>query len=391
MEFEMLAKTFRGLEEVLATELVNIGANNVQIQRRAVSFTGEQTLLYKANLCCRTASRILKPILTFEASNPDQVYEQVKKINWSEYMTVDSTFAIDSTVYSEEFRHSKFVAYRVKDAIADWFTEKFDRRPSVRIDSPQMMINIHIADKKCTLSLDSSGESLHKRGYRVAQTEAPLNEALAAGMLLMAGWKGQTNFLDPMCGSGTLLIEAALIALNIPPGIYRSSFAFEKWNDFDEELFDTLYNDDSYERPFDFKIYGSDNSPRAIKISEQNVKSTGLSKYIELQLMPVQKLEAPAENCFIVTNPPYGERITSDDIYGLYASLGTTIKHKFAGSTVWVISSHDECLDKIGLKPSERIRLLNGALDCWYNRYDIFAGKRNDFVTKRKENEEKKE
>jgi putative N6-adenine-specific DNA methylase len=386
MEFEMIAKTFRGLEEVLATELVNMGANNVQLQRRAVSFTGDKAMMYKANLCSRTASRILKPIMTFDASNPDEVYEQVKKINWSDYMTVDSTFAIDSTIFSEEFRHSKFVAYRVKDAIADWFTERFERRPSVRLDSPQLMINIHISERKCTLSLDSSGESLHKRGYRVAQTEAPLNEALAAGMLLMADWKGQSNFLDPMCGSGTLLIEAALIALNIPPGIYRSSFAFEKWSDFDEELFDTLYNDDSYERPFDFKIYGSDNSPRAIKIAEQNVKSTGLGKYIELQVMPVQKLEAPAPNCMIVTNPPYGERITSDDIYGLYASFGTTVKHKFAGSTVWVISSHEECLDKIGLKPTERIRLLNGALDCWYCRYDIFAGKRNDFVANKKGN-----
>jgi len=388
MEFEMLAKTFRGLEEVLAAELVGIGANNVQLQRRAVSFTGDKALMYKANLCCRTASRILKPILSFDASNPDEVYEQVKKINWSDYMTVDSTFAIDSTVFSDVFRHSKFVSYRVKDAIADWFTEKYDRRPSVRIDSPQLMINIHIAENHCTLSLDSSGESLHKRGYRVAQTEAPLNEALAAGMLLMAGWKGQSNFVDPMCGSGTLLIEAALIALNIPPGIYRSSFAFEKWSDFDEELFDALYNDDSYERPFNFKIYGSDNSPRAIKIAEQNIKSTGLSKYIELQVMPVQKLEAPAENCMIVTNPPYGERITSDDIYGLYASLGTTVKHKFAGSSVWVISSHEECLDKIGLKPTERIRLLNGSLDCWYCRYDIFAGKRNDFVANKRENKE---
>jgi putative N6-adenine-specific DNA methylase len=386
MEFEMIAKTFRGLEEVLATELVGIGANNVQIQRRAVSFTGDKALMYKANLCSRTASRILKPILTFDASNPDEVYEQVKKIHWSDYMSVDSTFSIDSTIFSEEFRHSKFVAYRVKDAIADWFMEKFERRPSVRLDGPQLMINIHIAERKCTLSLDSSGESLHKRGYRVAQTEAPLNEALAAGMLLLADWKGQSNFVDPMCGSGTLLIEAALIALNIPPGIYRSSFAFEKWTDFDEELFDALYNDDSYERPFNFKIYGSDNSPRAIKIAEQNVKSTGLSKYIELQVMPVQKLEAPAENCMVVTNPPYGERITSDDIYGLYASLGTTIKHKFAGSSVWVISSHEECLDKIGLKPTERIRLLNGALDCWYNRYDIFAGKRNDYVAKKKNN-----
>lgn len=387
MEFEMIAKTFRGLEEVLATELVNMGANNVQLQRRAVSFTGDKAMMYKANLCSRTASRILKPILTFDASNPDEVYEQVKKINWSDYMTVDSTFAIDSTIFSEEFRHSKFVAYRVKDAIADWFTERFERRPSVRLDSPQLMINIHISEHKCTLSLDSSGESLHKRGYRVAQTEAPLNEALAAGMLLMADWKGQTNFLDPMCGSGTLLIEAALIALNIPPGIYRSSFAFEKWSDFDEELFDTLYNDDSYERPFNFKIYGSDNSPRAIKIAEQNVKSTGLGKYIELRVIPVQKLEAPAENCMIVTNPPYGERITSDDIYGLYASLGTTVKHKFAGCAVWVISSHEECLDKIGLKPTERIRLLNGSLDCWYCRYDIFAGKRNDFVANKRNNE----
>lgn len=386
MEFEMIAKTFRGLEEVLATELVNIGANNVQLQRRAVSFTGDKALMYKANLCSRTASRILKPILTFDASNPDEVYDQIKKINWDEYMTVDSTFAIDSTIFSEEFRHSKFVAYRVKDAIADWFMEKYEKRPSVRLDSPQIMINIHIAERKCTLSLDSSGESLHKRGYRVAQTEAPLNEALAAGMLLMADWKGQSNFVDPMCGSGTLLIEAALIALNIPPGIYRSSFAFEKWNDFDEELFDALYNDDSYERPFNFKIYGSDNSPRAIKIAEQNVKSTGLSKYIELQVMPVQKLEAPAPSCMVVTNPPYGERITSDDIYGLYAALGTTVKHKFAGSTVWVISSHEECLDKIGLKPTERIRLLNGSLDCWYCRYDIFEGKRNDFVAKKHNN-----
>jgi putative N6-adenine-specific DNA methylase len=386
MEFEMIAKTFRGLEEVLATELVNLGANNVQLQRRAVSFTGDKAMMYKTNLCCRTASRILKPILTFDATNPDEVYEQVKKINWNDYMTVDSTFSIDSTVFSEIFHHSKFVTYRVKDAIADWFMEKYERRPSVRLDGSDLMINIHIAEHRCTLSLDSSGESLHKRGYRVAQTEAPLNEALAAGMLLLADWKGQSNFVDPMCGSGTLLIEAALIALNIPPGIYRSSFAFEKWNDFDEELFNTLYNDDSYEQPFNFKIYGSDNSPHAIKIAEQNVKSTGLSKYIELKVMPIQKLEAPAPNCMIVTNPPYGERIKSEDIFELYSSLGTTVKHKFEGSTVWVISSNEDCLDKIGLKPSERIRLLNGSLDCWYCRYDIFAGKRNDYVAKKKFN-----
>ena len=230
MEFEMVAKTFKGLEEVLAGELVELGANNVQLERRAVSFTGNLEMLYKANLHLRTATRVLKTIAAFKAENPDEVYEKVKKIDWEKYMKVDTTFAIDSTVYSEVFRHSRFVAYRVKDAIADFFTEKYDKRPSVRLDNPQLMINIHIAHNQCTLSLDSSGESLHKRGYRASQTEAPLNEALAAGMILMTGWRGESDFLDPMCGSGTLLIEAALIALNIPPGIFRSSFAFEKWN-----------------------------------------------------------------------------------------------------------------------------------------------------------------
>lgn len=377
----MIAKTFLGLEEVLAKELIDLGANDVQIQRRAVSFTGDKALLYKANLYCRTASRILKPIITFNASNADEVYEQVKNIDWSTYLTVNDTFAIDSTVYSEQFRHSKFVTYRVKDAIVDYFTEKYDKRPSVSVSNPQLTINIHISHKRCTLSLDSSGESLHKRGYRVAQTEAPLNECLAAGMLLMADWDGQTNFIDPMCGSGTLLIEAGLIALNIPPGIYRKEFAFEKWHDFDEELFDTLYNDDTYERQFDFKIYGSDISPRAIKIAEDNVKAAGLSKYIDLKTKALQELEPPAQKCLLVTNPPYGERITSNDIFKLYADLGTLLKHKFTGNTAWAISSHEDCLKRIGLKPAKKIKLLNGSLECLYCRYDIFQGKRNDYLT----------
>lgn len=384
MEFEMIAKTFKGLEEVLAAELVALGANNVQLQRRAVSFTGNQEVMYRANLHLRTASRVLKPIVSFKAVNPDEVYEQIKKVDWEKFMSVDTTFAIDATVFSEEFRHSKFVAYRVKDAIADWFMEKYEKRPSVRLDNPQLMLNIHVAQNQCTLSLDSSGESLHKRGYRVAQTEAPLNEALAAGMILMSGWEGKTDFVDPMCGSGTLLIEAALIALNIPPGIFRKEFAFEKWKDFDQELFDTVYNDDSLERPFEHKIYGSDVSPLAIKIADQNVRSAGLNKYIELKVLPVQQLELPSLHCLMVTNPPYGERITSPDIFGLYSSLGTVLKRKFAGSSAWVISSHEECLEKIGLKPSTKIPLLNGSLECLYCQYEIFEGKRNDFVAKKK-------
>ena len=376
----MIAKTFMGLEEVLATELINLGANNVELQRRAVSFTGDKALMYRANMHLRTASRVLKPLLHFKAADADEVYAALMKFNWGDIMTVKSTFAIEATVYSEDFKHSKFVSYRVKDAICDWFREKTGDRPSVRLDNPQLFFNIHISMNRCTLSLDSSGDSLHKRGYRISQNEAPLNEALAAGMLLMAGWHGQSDFIDPMCGSGTLLIEAALIALRIPPGLYRSSFGFERWLDFDQELFDEIYHDDAAERPFNFKIYGSDISARAIAISEQNVKSAGLTKYISLETKSIKEVEKPSDNCMMVTNPPYGERITSDDIYGLYGIMGTTMKHKFMGSSCWVISSHEECLDKIGLKPSKRIKLLNGTLECWYNQYEIFAGKRNDFI-----------
>ncbi|MDL2290153.1 THUMP domain-containing protein [Paludibacteraceae bacterium OttesenSCG-928-F17] len=379
----MIAKTFLGLEEVLAEELVNLGANNVEIERRAVRFEGDQSLLYKANLHCRTASRILKPISTFKASNPDEVYEKIKEIDWAQYMTVNDTFAIDSTVYSEQFRHSKYVTYRVKDAIVDWFSEKFEKRPSISITSPKLFINIHISHQQCTLSLDSSGESLHKRGYRVAQGDAPLNEALAAGMLLISGWKGESDFIDPMCGSGTLLVEAGLIALNIPPGIYRKEFAFEKWVDFDEELFDTLYNDDSYEREFKHTIYGSDISPKAIKIAEENVKEAGLSKYIKLKTAAIENLEPPVKKALIVTNPPYGERIGSNDIFKLYSDLGSLFKHKLAGSTAWVISSHEEALKCIGLKPSKKVRLMNGSLECLYCRYDIFEGKRNEYLSRR--------
>ncbi|MCK9312204.1 MAG: class I SAM-dependent RNA methyltransferase, partial [Bacteroidales bacterium] len=238
MRFELIAKTMQGLEEVLAKEIINLGGDQVQIGRRMVSFTGDQALLYKANLHLRTAVRILKPILSFNAKDSDEVYEQIRKIEWENYLQPHQTFAIDTVVYSEFFRHSKFLSYRVKDGVADYFNEKFGKRPSVRLTNPDIYIHVHVSHNLCTVSLDSSGESLHKRGYRVDQTEAPLNEVLAAGMLLLAGWDGQCNFIDPMCGSGTLLIEAALIALRIPPGIYRKFFAFEKWKDFDAELFE---------------------------------------------------------------------------------------------------------------------------------------------------------
>ena len=377
----MLAKTFKGLEEVLAQELIELGANDVQLERRAVSFRGDKALLYRSNLCLRTAIRILVPIASFKAKDTDALYAHIKSLDWSRYMTENSTFAIDATVYSESFRNSRFVTYRVKDAIADYWIEKAHKRPSVSTQTPDLLFNVHVANEQVTLSLDSSGESLHKRGYRVATTEAPINEALAAGMLLLAGWKGQSDFYDPMCGSGTLLIEAALIARNIAPGVFRQSFAFEKWPDFDAELWSDIYNDDSAERDFDHKIYGSDASFYAIQQATKNVKSAGVQKDIELKQIRMEERRTSAgenmQGALVMMNPPYGERLASNkDIEDLYAKIGTALKHQFAGATAWIISSNDAAMKCIGLKPTKKLRLLNGELDCQFNKYELFNGKR---------------
>ena len=377
-EFQMLAKTFKGLEEVLAKELVELGANNVQIERRAVSFTGDKRMLYMANFCLRTASRILVPIAQFKAKHTDDIYEQVKQIDWSEYMTTKMTFQIDATVYSDHFRHSQFVTYRVKDAIVDWWMERGGVRPSVKLTNPDLYLNVHIGGDIVTVSLDSSGESLHKRGYRVANTQAPINEALAAGMLLLAGWNGQGDFYDPMCGSGTLLIEAALIARNIAPGIYRKGFAFEKWANFDADLFEDVYSDDSREREFTHKIYGSDAGFYAMQTAMKNVESAGLQRDIEVKQIRVQELrltEKDTDGALVMINPPYGERLAQDkDVMNLYKDMGTALKHQFSGATAWIISSNDEALKCIGLRPAKRVRLVNGDLDCWFNQYVLFKG-----------------
>lgn len=377
--FEMIAKTFQGLEEVLAAELTALGANDIQIGRRMVSFSGDKEMMYKANFCLRTAIRILKPIKHFTAQDADEVYEQIKAIHWEDYLSVDNSFAIDAVVFSEEFRHSKFVSYRIKDAIVDYFREKTGKRPNVRINKPDVLLNIHIAENNCTLSLDSSGESLHRRGYRQEAVEAPLNEVLAAGMILMTGWHGECDLIDPMCGSGTIPIEAALIARNIAPGVFRKEFAFEKWPDFDRDLFDEIYNDDSQEREFTHKIYGYDNNPKANTIAMHNIKAAGVSKDVVLKLQPFQQFEQPKEKSIIITNPPYGERISSNDLLGLYEMIGERLKHAFTGNTAWILSYRDECFDKIGLKATKRIPLLNGALDCEFRQYEIFDGKYKDF------------
>lgn len=376
----MLAKTFKGLEQVLAGELIELGANNVQIERRAVSFTGDKRMLYTANFYLRTASRVLVPIAIFKAKKTDDIYEQVKQVDWAQYMTAKTTFLIDATVYSDLFRHSQFVTYRVKDAIVDWWMEHGGVRPSVQLTNPDLYLNVHIAGDTVTVSLDSSGESLHKRGYRVANTQAPINEALAAGMLLLAGWKGQSDFYDPMCGSGTLLIEAALIARNIAPGIYRKGFAFEKWANFDADLFEDIYSDDSRERDFEHKIYGSDAGFYAMQAATKNVQSANLQRDIEVKQIRVEELrlaDKDTEGALVMMNPPYGERLSQDkNVLRLYQDMGTALKHQFSGATAWIISSNEEALKCVGLRPAKKIHLVNGDLECLFNKYELFKGDR---------------
>lgn len=379
MEFELIAKTFMGLEPVLAQELTQMGANNVQIGRRMVSFTGDKEMMYRANFQLHTAIRILKPISHFKARSAEDVYESVKKIDWSKYILDGKTFSVDSVVYSEEFRNSRFVTYKVKDAIVDQFREATGNRPNISVSNPDIRLHIHIADEDATLCLDSSGESLHRRGYRQESVEAPLNEVLAAGMILMTGWKGDCDFIDPMCGSGTLLIEAALIARNISPGVFRKEFAFEKWPDFDQDLFDAIYNDDTQEREFVHHIYGYDVDMKAVNTARLNVRAAGLTKDITVDQADFKDFTKPENKSIIVTNPPYGERISTPNLLATYKMIGERFKHQFMGNDAWVLSYREECFDQIGLKPSIKIPVFNGSLECEFRKYTIFDGKMRDY------------
>lgn len=378
-KMKLIAKTFQGLEEVLAQELTKLGAEDIKQGNRVVYFTGDKEIMYRANFELRTAVRILKPITTFEATNADEVYNAVKEIDWTQYLDLSTTFAVDSVVYSEDFRNSKFVSYKVKDAIVDFFREKTGQRPNISVASPDIKFNVHISDKSCTLSLDSSGESLHKRGYRQASVESPINEVLAAAMIMMTGWDGECDFIDPMCGSGTLLIEAALIARNMAPGIFRKNYAFEKWKDFDAELFEKIYNDDSKEREFTHHIYGYDQDWEAIAAAMQNVKAAGVTSDITLTVQPIQKFTQPEEKAIMVTNPPYGERISSPNLLSLYRTIGEKLKHQFVGNEAWIIGYREETFDNIGLRPSLKVSLYNGALNCTFCKYSIFSGRLNEF------------
>ncbi len=376
-DFKMVAKTFFGFEEILTRELQQLGAKDVKAGVRMVSFTGDKGFMYKANIALRTALKILKPIAEFRATNADQLYRGVSKIDWSGFLSVDQSFLIDATVKSEHFNHSEFVAQKCKDAIVDQFRAKTQRRPSIDKQHPDLRINVHIGQEYCTVSLDSSGASLHHRGYRSATNIAPINEVLAAGMLLLSGWDGKSDFLDPMCGSGTLLIEAAMIACQIPANINRREFAFEKWMDWDADLFETIANGLlSRTREFHYQIHGYDKAPSAIVKARENIRGANLEDYINV--FERNFFDSEKENpgpLHMVFNPPYGERLEVD-LERFYREIGDTLKGGYANTQAWLITANLEALKFVGLKPSRKIKLFNGSLEARLVRYDMYEGSR---------------
>ncbi|NNJ81615.1 MAG: class I SAM-dependent RNA methyltransferase [Flavobacteriaceae bacterium] len=376
--FKMVAKTLYGMEELLATELRQLGASAVEIGTRNVSFEGDTGFMYKANLCCRTAIKILKPITAFNVFKEEDLYRKVYDISWERYMEANGSLAVDATVFSKEFTHSQYIALKTKDAIVDRFRDKEGERPDVDLDHPTLRINIHIDRNICTVSLDSSGASLHKRGYKTESTLAPINEVLAAGMVLLSGWSGQSNFLDPMCGSGTILAEAAMIACNIPPNLNREEFGFETWPDFDVDLYELIENSALKKiKDFRFKILGYDNDPIAVKKARHNIKNANLDEFVDITTRDFfeskKELEGPMH---LIFNPPYDERLQVSDIEAFYGKIGTTLKHGYPGSQAWMITSNMEALKCVGLRPSKKIKLFNGKLESRFVRYEMYEGSR---------------
>ncbi len=373
--FRLIAKTTSGLEDVLATELRQLGATKVEILQRAVSFESDKRLMYQANYRLRTALRILKPIAVFRVNNETQLYDQVQKISWPEYLTPEQTIAIDAVVSGKVFTHSHYVALKTKDAIVDQLRNKFGKRPSVDVVDPDLRLNVHIAVDQCTLSIDSSGTSLHKRGYRSAVDKAPINEVLAAGLIQLSGWKADSHFVDCMCGSGTIPIEAAMYAMKIPAGYFRKEFGFARWPDFDKRLWQDVVTEANDEiNEFGFEIIGSDRSNKAIDIARQNTRQAHLHKDIKLFRKPMDEIEPPTEGGVVIINPPYGERLEEKDLVALYKHIGDTFKKNFQGYKAWVISSDIPLLKQVGLKPSHKIKVYNGPLECRFVCFDIFGG-----------------
>nr|WP_294939134.1 THUMP domain-containing protein [uncultured Flavobacterium sp.] len=373
--FKMIAKTFFGFEEILAKELQQLGAQNVEMGTRMVSFVGDKGFMYKANLALRSALKILKPIYYFRAHNELSLYKGIQGIDWSEYLSAHQSFVVDVTLHSEYFNHSQFVALKTKDAIVDQFRDKFGKRPNIDKDFPDLRINVHIDKDQCSVSLDSSGDSLHHRGYKTATNIAPINEVLAAGMLLLSGWDGQGDFIDPMCGSGTILAEAAMIACNIPANINRKEFAFERWKDWDNDLFDQIMNSLLKKvKEFHYTITGYDKAPSAVMKAKDNIKNANLDEYVKILERNFFDTEKETRGpLHMVFNPPYGERLDIE-MERFYREIGDTLKQSYPGTNAWFITANLEALKFVGLKPSRKIKLFNGKLEARFVKYEMYEG-----------------
>lgn len=374
-DFRMVAKTMYGLEDVLAKELETIGAKNIEKLNRAVSFEGDMTILYKANYLLRTAISILKPIYSFEANNENELYDNVYKYKWEKLINCDGTLSIEPVVYSSIFTHSLYASQKTKDAICDRIRKMFLQRPTMTKENPDIILNLHINENQVTISLDSSGESLHRRNYRLAAEKAPINEVVAAGLIQLSGWERDSNFFDPMCGSGTIVIEAAMFAYNIPAQYYRHDFAFKKWADFSMPEYKRMRQQADKEiRDFDYEIWGSDISGSAIKTATENITNAKLHKDIELFRSDIQDQDPPEGKTLIITNPPYGQRIETDDLFDLYDLIGRVFKNKYSGNTAWIISSDLDAFKYVGLRPSKKITVYNSNLECKFCKYELYEG-----------------
>ena len=373
--FKMVAKTMYGLEELLAKELTQLGAQAVKIGVRHVSFVGDKGFMYKANLGLRTAIKILKPIANFKVINETELYNKIYSISWENYLKSNGSLAVGATLNGDNFRHSQYVALKTKDAIVDRFRNNSGERPNVDLRFPDLKIDIHIDRHFCTVSLDSSGESLHKRGYKIATNIAPINEVLAAGLVMLSGWDGQSDFMDPMCGSGTILVEAAMIACNIPPNLMRNQFGFERWEDWDVDLFEKIEESLlSKTRDFHYKIMGFDKSPSAVKKAIQNIENAKLEDFIYIKHEDFFKTQKGGDShLHMVFNPPYGERLDID-MESFYGSIGSTLKHKYPGTNAWLVSSNIEALKHIGLRPSRKIKIYNAKLESKFVKYEMYEG-----------------
>ena len=364
-----------GLEPILVSELEKLGAKKIKSLKRAVRFEGDKELLYRANLELHTALRILLPIKKFRAPHENSFYKQIKKIDWTEFLNVNDTIAVDAVSYSKHLSHTKYLALRTKDAIVDHFRKLTGDRPNVDVTDPTLRLHVHISKDECTLALDSSGNSLHKRGYRTESSEAPINEVLAAGLIALSGWDYNSDFIDPMCGSGTFLIEAALWAHNIAPQLYRESFGFMRWKDFDSKLWQKVRAEaEGKVTAFEHQILGFDKSFKAIKATQQNILAAHLEGKIVVDRRKFQKLSKPGLTGLLLMNPPYDERMAEENINELYREIGDRLKNEFVGYTAWLISSNKEALKSIGLRPSRKMTVFNGQLECKFQKFEMYEG-----------------